>query len=55
MQGLEELGIRVDPVRNAAAEHGERFVSPPGARVPVLVIPTDEEIEIARQTLAALA
>ncbi|WP_034262855.1 acetate/propionate family kinase [Actinospica robiniae] len=54
-QGLERLGIRVDPVRNAAAERGERAVSAPGAQVPVLVIPTDEEIEIARQTLAALA
>jgi acetate kinase len=55
MQGLEGLGIRVDPVRNASGERGERAVSAPGARVPVLVIPTDEEIEIARQTLAALA
>jgi acetate kinase len=54
LQGLESLGIRVDPVRNASAERGERSVSAPGARVPVLVIPTDEEIEIARQTLAAL-
>lgn len=54
-RGLEGLGIRVDPVRNASAERGERSVSAPGARVPVLVVPTDEEIEIARQTLAALA
>ena len=54
MQGLEGLGIEVDPVRNASAERGERSVSAPGTRVPVLVIPTDEEIEIARQTLGAL-
>ena len=52
--GLERLGIRVDPVRNAADARGERSVSAPGAQVPVLVIPTDEEIEIARQTLGAL-
>ncbi len=54
LDGLEGLGIEVDQVRNASAERGERSVSAPGTRVPVLVIPTDEEIEIARQTLGAL-
>jgi acetate kinase len=54
MAGLEALGIELDPARNASDERGERSVSVPGSRVPVLVIPTDEEIEIARQTLAAL-
>lgn len=50
--GLDQLGVAVDPVRNAAAQSGARFVSPDGARVPVLVVPTDEEIEIADQSLA---
>ncbi|WP_371783451.1 hypothetical protein [Streptosporangium subroseum] len=42
------LGIAVDPVRN---ERGESPISPDGAVVKVAVIPTDEEFEIARQTL----
>jgi acetate kinase len=55
LAGLENLGIAVDAVRNTAQAHGERFISPADAPVAVLVIPTDEEIEIARQALAALA
>jgi acetate kinase len=55
LAGLERLGIAVDDGRNEAEEDGERFVSPDGAEVAVLVIPTDEEIEIARQSLAAVS
>ncbi|MEV0618917.1 acetate kinase [Nonomuraea sp. NPDC050404] len=39
---------------NGSALAGERAVSPSGAEVPVLVIPTDEEWEIARETLLLL-
>jgi acetate kinase len=52
--GLERLGIAVDERRNQAADQHERFVSPVGAEIPVLVVPTDEEAEISRQTLALL-
>jgi acetate kinase len=55
LAGLERLGIAVDDGRNEAEEDGERFVSPDEAEVAVLVIPTDEEIEIARQSLAAVS
>ena len=51
LAGLGRLGITVDPDRNSAPGTGERFISPEGVEVPVLVIPTDEEAEIARQTL----
>ena len=44
---LEFLGIRLDPERNAA--NLER-IDANGARVPVYVIPADEEIVVARQT-----
>ncbi|TYB60279.1 acetate kinase [Nonomuraea sp. PA05] len=54
LAGLERLGIAVDATLNAAASGGERAVSPAGAEVPVLVIPTDEEGEIARQTMEKL-
>ncbi|GAA3090701.1 acetate kinase [Nonomuraea salmonea] len=52
LTGLTRLGITLDPARNEAASHEERAVSPDGAEVAVLVIPTDEEGEIAHQTLA---
>ncbi|MFD1548045.1 acetate/propionate family kinase [Nonomuraea guangzhouensis] len=55
LAGLERLGIAVDPALNQAGPIGERAVSPPGAEVPVLVIPTDEEWEIARQSLAVIS
>lgn len=55
MAGLERLGIAIDPLLNESAERGERRISRPDAQVAVLVVPTDEEIEIARQALAALA
>ena len=47
--GLAFLGVRIDPGRNAA--HGP-VISPDGSPVTVRVIPTDEEISIARETLA---
>jgi acetate kinase len=53
--GLEGLGIVVDPERNRSADRGTRLISPDGARVAVLVVPTDEEREIARQTLDVVA
>lgn len=54
LAGLERLGIAVEARRNEAAGGGERFVSPDGALVPVLVVPTDEEAEIARQVLSVV-
>ena len=55
LAGLERLGIAVDAERNESGDQGERYISPDGAEVAVLVIPTDEEIEIARQALAAVS
>lgn len=52
--GLEVFGLTVDPARNASAERGERYVSPEGAAPAVLVIPTDEELAIARDAWALL-
>jgi acetate kinase len=52
--GLEGLGISVDPARNASTSRAARYISPDGSPVAVLVIPTNEELEIARQTFAAI-
>ena len=57
--GLEFLGVRIDPARNAAArgETGGEIsnIHGDGSGVSVLVIPTNEELEIARQVGALLA
>jgi acetate kinase len=53
-EGLELFGIVVDGRRNAASESGPRPISPDGMPTAVLVIPTDEEAEIARLTYACL-
>ncbi|MEU8880828.1 acetate kinase [Streptomyces hydrogenans] len=48
--GLEELGLAVDADLNAVRSDEPRVISPVYARVAVAVVPTDEELEIARQT-----
>jgi acetate kinase len=45
-------GIAVDPARNGA---GGPVISPPNATVAVLVIPADEEPEMATQAAAVVA
>jgi acetate kinase len=49
-EGLAAMGIAVDAERNAAARAREADISPPGASCRVLVIPTNEELLIARDT-----
>jgi acetate kinase len=49
-EGLDELGITVDRARNAARSEEARVISPDGSRVVVAVVPTNEELAIARQT-----
>ena len=51
---LEGLGIRLDADANAAPGTGERAVSRADSPVKVLVIPTNEELEIAQQAFAAV-
>jgi acetate kinase len=51
--GLGFLGVAIDPERNSAAR-GDADVSAPGAGVRTMVVTAREDIEIARQTRAAL-
>jgi acetate kinase len=53
LAGLDGWGIAVDPGRNEEAD-GARVISPPGTRVTVCVVPTDEELAIARDVVALL-
>jgi acetate kinase len=54
LQGLELLGISVDPARNAVRSSEPRVISPDGSVVTVLVVPTNEELAIARATVALI-
>ena len=49
------FGILLDPLKNSAAGSRARAIHAGSSRVKVLVIPTDEELEIARETLQLLA
>jgi acetate kinase len=53
-QGLKRLGIIIDPEKNTAAGTSCREIQSNDSQVKVLVIPTDEEKEIALQTLKLL-
>ncbi len=50
LQGLDALGLKLDPDRNAAAQGTEAEISPDGARSRVYVVPTNEELLIARDS-----
>jgi acetate kinase len=55
LAGLEPLGIHLDEARNRGLRDGARAISADGSPVAVLVVPTDEELEMARQTRELLA
>lgn len=54
LRGLEWLGIELDEARNASPDRGARLISTDTSRIAVLVVPTNEELEIARQSLEAI-
>jgi acetate kinase len=53
LETLGFAGVEVDPERNESPGRGIRVISTDASRVSVLVVPTNEELEIARQTLQA--
>jgi acetate kinase len=53
--GLEGMGIWLDAAANQVCAQVDRPISEAGSPVAVLVIPTKEELEIARQALEAVA
>src|SRR3712207_601086 len=52
--GMQWCGIAVDPARNTSLQGSEGRISPPDARIHVYVIPSDEEVLIARDTAQLL-
>jgi acetate kinase len=45
----------LDPARNEALRGAEGEISAPSSRVKVLVIPANEELVVARETLRCIA
>ncbi len=51
MQGFEYMGVKLDHAKNAGVAGKEADLTAEGSKVKVLVIPTNEELAIARDTL----
>ena len=47
---LAHLGLRIDPARNAARSDDPREIQEAGAPLKILVLPTNEELQIALET-----
>ena len=55
VEALAFLGLAIDPAKNTPRSKEPRIVSPDGHEGPlVMVVPTNEELAIARQTLATI-
>jgi acetate kinase len=46
---LDQLGLAIDPVRNESAGASEAVISAASSKVQVMVIPTNEELVVARE------
>jgi acetate kinase len=53
-QGLSYLGIEIDPEKNNKKSENAFEIQTRGSTIKILVIPTNEEFEIAEQTLACI-
>ena len=51
-EGLEFMGVKIDVEKNATIRGEEAIISTPDSKVKVVVIPTDEELMIASDTMA---
>ena len=50
--GLETLGIKLDPVKNSTRRSGIHGINADDSPVAILIVPTNEELEIAQTTKA---
>lgn len=51
LAGLEGFGIVLDPAKNAERSKGPRDIAAADSAVRILIVPTDEELAIAQQSL----
>jgi acetate kinase len=54
LEGLDGFGIAIDPALNREAGDAARALHAPDSAVAVLVIPTREELQIAREVRALI-
>jgi acetate kinase len=54
LEGLEAMGIAVDRERNAGRKKEPTIISPDWASTLVMVVPTNEELAIAREAVATI-
>jgi acetate kinase len=54
LNGLEGLGIEIDEQRNTQPARGARRISTDASAIAVLVVPTNEELAIARDCMRAI-
>jgi acetate kinase len=52
--GLSDMGVEIDPARNGGRLTGVYEIQREGAPVKILVVPTNEELEIADETVACI-
>jgi acetate kinase len=55
LRDLDRLGVVLDPARNDAVRGAEGEISASSSRVRVFVIPANEELVVARETLRCIA
>jgi acetate kinase len=55
LEASDGFGIVLDPVKNAAASGRPRVIQAQSSRVKILVVPTNEELEIAQETMQILS
>ena len=54
VSGLEFLGVKLDEAKNLKNFGEEEIISTEDSRVKVVIVPTDEELMIASDTLALI-
>ncbi len=56
LRGLEDLGIVYDPEKNQTAKtrNAETLISKPSSKIPIYIIPTDEELVMTEDAYALL-
>ncbi|MDE5948803.1 MAG: acetate kinase, partial [Prevotella sp.] len=53
-KGMEWMGVKLDAEKNATIHGEEAVISAPDSKVTVVVVPTDEELMIATDTMDLL-
>lgn len=51
VDNMDRLGIIIDDERNSKARGSEALISSDDSKIKVYMIPTNEELEIAKQTI----